>query len=372
MLRYALFITGVILSSIAAFYSVTGLAHIFASAFWPIVIMGATLELAKLVGASWIFRHWRTSPKPLVAYVGSGILVLMLLTGIGIFGYLSRSYLAQQAPMTQMVAAETTAARNVQLAKDAYARDEAALNAFVSRNTADQVIGRLSDNNRLSGTNGAVNVLRQQQTLQRELQAQLRTSGDALKDAETELARVRQQTQEQTVDVGPLMFVAKAWYGSTDVGILDHVVTVFILLIISVFDPMAIALLLAAQSLVPSQIRDVTQDNVSNTVPNVTSTLIDANADNVNNNVPQPPPAPAGPPVVTISIRKKGRKLELVPENVTPEQLEAIKQQIQIENPNEEVTIATDTSDIAEASLDNVQMEAERPKFKRAREHARS
>jgi hypothetical protein len=358
MLRVALFVTGIILSSIAAFYSVTGLAHIFASAFWPVVVMGATLELAKLVGASWIFRHWRTSPKPLVAYVGGGILVLMLLTGIGIFGYLSRSYLTQQAPMTQMVAAQTTAARNVQLAKDAYTRDEAALNAFVRKGTADQVIGRLTETNRLGGTNGAVNVLRQQQSIQKELQAQLRNSGDALKEAETELARITQQTQEQTVDVGPLMFVAKAWYGSTDVSILDHVVTVFILIIISVFDPMAIALLLAAQSLVPSQIRDVTQDNVSDTVPNVTPSTAET-----------PPPAP---PVVTISIRKKGQKLELVPENATPEQLEAIRRQIQIENPETEVDIATDTDDIAEASLDHVQMDVERPKYKRAREHARS
>lgn len=328
MLKTLLFATGIILSSIAAFYSVTGLAHIFASAFWPVVVMGSTLELAKLVGASWVFRHWRVSSKPLVAYVSAGVLVLMLLTGIGIFGFLSRAYLTQQAPMTQMVAAETTAARNVQLAKDAYARDEASLNAFVSKNTADQVIGRLSENNRLGGTNGAVNVLRQQQTLQRELQAQLRASGEALKEAETELARVTQQTQEQTVDVGPLMFVAKAWYGSTDIGILDHVVTVFILIIISVFDPMAIALLLAAQSLsIPSHIRYATQDNVSNTVPYVTSTIIDDTSDIVNNYVQ------------TTSY--------------------------------DDVSLNTDTRDLADASLENVQITPERPKFKRARQHTR-
>jgi hypothetical protein len=362
MLRIALFVTGIILSSIAAFYSVTGLAHIFASAFWPVVVMGATLELAKLVGASWIFRHWSTSPKPLVAYVGGGILVLMLLTGIGVFGYLSRSYLTQQAPMTQMVAAQTTAARNVQLAKDAYARDEAALNAFVTKNTADQVIGRLSDTNRLGGTNGAVNVLRQQQAIQKELQAQLRVSGDELKSAETELARVAQQTQEQSVDVGPLMFVAKAWYGSTDIGILDHVVTVFILIIISVFDPMAIALLLAAQSLVPSQIRNVTKDNVSDTVPNVTSTGIDDIPDNVDtggstvDNVKQHPNgdviitnASPQPTVVTLHVDRK--KKTITPIEMVP---------------------TVDTADLAVPSLENTQLPAERPKYTRAREHRRS
>lgn len=334
MLRGMLFVTGVVLSSIAAFYSVTGLAHIFASVFWPVVIMGATLELAKLVGASWVFRHWRTSPKLLVTYVSGGILVLMLLTGIGIFGYLSRAYLTQQAPMTQMMAETTVAERTVQLAKDAYARDETALNTFVAKNTADRVIGQLSENNRLGGTNGAVNVLRQQQILQKELQVQLRASSEALKTAETELARVRQRTQEQTVDVGPLLFVAKAWYGSTDSNILDHVVTVFILIIISVFDPMAIALLLAAQSLsVASHTRNATQDTVSNTIPNAKSPVQPRHTDD-------------------------GWSMEWTPPNTT--------------GADTDVTLTTDTADLASPSLEDTQLDAERPKFRRARQHGRA
>ena len=340
MLRFALFATGVALSSIAAFYSVTGLAHIFASAFWPVVIMGGTLEVAKLVSASWLFRHWRTSPKPLVTYVASGVLVLMLLTGIGIFGYLSRAYLVQQAPMTQIVAEQTTAARNVQLAKDAYTRDEAALNAFVSKNTADDVIGKLSENNRLSGTNGAVNVLRQQQTIQKQLQEQLRASGNALKDAETALAAVNQRTQEQTVDVGPLMFVAKAWYGSTEMSILDHVVTVFILIIIFVFDPMAIALLLAAQS--------ITSTTVPTTVTSVTAPIAPVVTQTSNDLIRVSSTSPQ-PTVVTLVVDKKNKTIKPTEAPV-------------------DTNIHTDT--IAVPSLENATISAERPKYKRAREHA--
>ena len=340
MLRLALFATGVALSSIAAFYSVTGLAHIFASAFWPVVIMGGTLEVAKLVSASWLFRHWRTSPKPLVTYVASGVLVLMLLTGIGIFGYLSRAYLVQQAPMTQMVSEQTTATRNVQLAQDAYARDEAALKAFVSKNTADQVIGKLSDTNRLSGTNGAVNVLRQQQTIQKQLQEQLRASGNALKDAETALAAVNQRTQEQTVDVGPLMFVAKAWYGSTEMSILDHVVTVFILIIIFVFDPMAIALLLAAQS--------ITSTTVPTTVTSVTAPIEPVVTQTSNDSIRVSSTSPQ-PTVVTLVVDKKNKTIKPTEAPV-------------------DTNIHTDT--IAVPSLENATISAERPKYKRAREHA--
>ena len=340
MLRLALFATGVALSSIAAFYSVTGLAHIFASAFWPVVIMGGTLEVAKLVSASWLFRHWRTSPKPLVTYVASGVLVLMLLTGIGIFGYLSRAYLVQQAPMTQMVSEQTTATRNVQLAQDAYARDEAALKAFVSKNTADQVIGKLSDTNRLGGTNGAVNVLRQQQTIQKQLQEQLRASGNALKDAETALAAVNQRTQEQTVDVGPLMFVAKAWYGSTEMSILDHVVTVFILIIIFVFDPMAIALLLAAQS--------ITSTTVPTTVTSVTAPIDPVVTQPSNDTIHVSSTSPQ-PTVVTLVVDKKNKTIKPTEAPV-------------------DTNIHTDT--IAVPSLENATISAERPKYKRAREHA--
>jgi hypothetical protein len=340
MLRLALFATGVALSSIAAFYSVTGLAHIFASAFWPVVIMGGTLEVAKLVAASWLFRHWRTSPKPLVMYVASGVLVLMLLTGIGIFGYLSRAYLVQQAPMTQMVAEQTTATRNVQLAKDAYTRDETALNAFVSKNTADQVIGKLSETNRLGGTNGAVNVLRQQQAIQKQLQEQLRTSGVALKDAETALAAVNQRTQEQTVDVGPLLFVAKAWYGSTEMSILDHVVTVFILIIIFVFDPMAIALLLAAQS-VTATTGITTSKSITTPIEPVLSQTSNDTV-HVSSHSPQPT-------IVTLVVDKKNKTIKPTEAPV-------------------ETNIDTDT--IAMPSLENATIAAERPKYKRARLHA--
>jgi len=248
-LQVILFLTGMLLSSIAAFYSVTGLARIFSGALVPVLVMGGALELAKIVGVSWVFRYWRDAPKLLVAYVSIGVMVLMLLTGIGIFGYLSRAYLVQQAPLVASVSERTTLERAVTIARDAYTRDEAALNAYTSKNSADQIIARLTERDRLSGSNGAVGVMRSQQTVQRELQTRTRESAKELQAAEQALVQFDQRTREQTVDVGPLIFIAKAWYHDTSVDVLDRTVTFFILIIISVFDPMAIALLLAAQSL---------------------------------------------------------------------------------------------------------------------------
>jgi len=247
MFRGLLYTVGLTLSAIAAYYSVTGLAYVFSGAYVPVLIMGAGLEAAKLVGASWVFRSWRTAPRLLTAYVTTGVFALMLLTGLGIFGFLSRAYLVQQAPVAAMTTELAAADRAVALAQEQYDRDVAALQSAQDSQSATGVIDRLAANDRLTGTNGAVNVLRQQQQIRQTLQTSVTAAATALRDAETARATLQQSFAEQTVDVGPLMFVADAWYGSSDLDTMNRAVRWLIVLIMSAFDPMAIALLLAAQ-----------------------------------------------------------------------------------------------------------------------------
>ena len=262
-MRFFCFTVGLTLAGVAAFYSVTGLAYIFASVFWPIVVMGTTLEAAKLVAASWVFRTWRQAPKLLVAYLTTGVLLLMLITDIGIFGYLSRAYLEQQAPLTLLASSNTAAERDADLARAQYERDDAALAAFVEGDTANAVIEELTAYARLTGANGAVEVLRSQNAIQRELQTNLQVSSAALSAAERAFAEVEQEAQIQRVDVGPLLFVAKAYYGNEDLSTMDTVATAFIILILIVFDPMAIALLLAAQTTIRKVQAETTGDGWS-------------------------------------------------------------------------------------------------------------
>ena len=371
-MRIMLFVTGLALSSIAAFYSVTGLAYIFVSVFWPIVIMGGTLEVAKLVGASWVFRYWRTSPKPLVTYVSVGVFVLIILTGIGIFGYLSRAYLTQQAPLEQLLAERSAAERDVELANAVYTRRVAAITNLTSSDLADQVIEGLVENDRLTSINGAVNVLREQQVLEQELQTQLNISGEALKVAERELLAVNQRTQEQSVDVGPLMFVAQAWYGSTEIDILDHVVTVFILIIISVFDPMAIALLLASQSVPGKRITPTSVPTTPSSEPDITPDITldntldiapDTRPDNImayedlfpDQNqfeylVPQVKKTVKKP--VKKTVKKTAKKSNII---TSDKPLNILKAQAWVDT-------ALDTETLAEPSLENTTLDAIRPK----------
>ena len=248
MFRVILFVVGLTLSCVAAFYSVTGLAFVFAGAFWPVIIMGSTLEAAKVAAASWVFRHWRDASKALVVYLSLGVVLLMLLTGIGIFGYLSRAYLIQQAPIARLQADRDLIERSLTSARGEYTRDEARLKELSAGQTTDSIVNKLAENNRLSGRNGAVTLLRQQQELRAEAQKKLTASSDHLSAIEKTAATLDAQIKEASVDVGPLMFAAKAYYGNSDLTTMDKVVTAFILLILAVFDPMAIALLLAAQS----------------------------------------------------------------------------------------------------------------------------
>lgn len=270
-MRFFCFAVGLTLAGAAAFYSVTGLAYIFSSVFWPVVIMGTTLECAKLVAASWVFRTWRQAPKLLVAYLTTGVLLLMLITDIGIFGYLSRAYLEQQAPLTLLASSNAAVERDADLARAQYERDDAALAAFVEGDIANDVIAELTAYARLTGTNGAVEVLRSQNAIQRELQTNLQVSSAALSAAERAFAEVEQEAQIQRVDVGPLLFVAKAYYGNEDLSTMDTVATAFIILILIVFDPMAIALLLAAQTTIRKVQAETTDDEEDgeghNTIP---------------------------------------------------------------------------------------------------------
>lgn len=338
MLRVLLYVVGLVLSTVAAFYSVTGLAFVFAGAFWPVVIMGGALEAAKLIGASWVFRSWRTAPRLLTGYVSIGIVLLMLLTGVGIFGYLSRAYLIQQAPVAQLTSEIDSAQRAVTLAQAQYDRDVTALNALSQGQTTDKVIGKLTESNRLTGTSGAVSVLKTQQSLQQAARKQLTTSSAELAAAQQTLAAAQTKSQLQTVDLGPLMFAAKAWYGTSDVATMDKVVRWFILLIMLVFDPMAIALLLAAQQRGPITISVNSQitDAVTGTAPPAV--------------VPTPPTTPSSAPTLwTLSDHPPSTPITSVMEPTTV------------------LPTDTETATLADTTLTNSQLPLETPSAPRRR-----
>ena len=105
-MTYLTFLTALALSGVSAYYSVIGLAAIFPGSFWPIIIMGSVLEMAKLVTVSWLYRNWKTCPLLMKSYYVVACIILMMITSMGIFGYLSKAHLehsADTAPLSDKV-----------------------------------------------------------------------------------------------------------------------------------------------------------------------------------------------------------------------------------------------------------------------------
>ena len=90
-------ITALSISAVATYYSVAGLVAIFAAAAVPIMIMGGTLEIGKLVTAVWLHRYWEKATRWLKTYLSIAVIVLMIITSMGIFGFLSK-YLNHSSP----------------------------------------------------------------------------------------------------------------------------------------------------------------------------------------------------------------------------------------------------------------------------------
>jgi len=121
---FLLAITGLTLSAVAIYYSVIGLTAIFAAAFWPIVIMGTTLEISKLVAASWLKWNWNRIPRAIKSYMLTSVFVLMFITSMGIFGFLSKAHIEQTSMSTEQVAQIGTLEEKI-------ARSEAKINRWL-------------------------------------------------------------------------------------------------------------------------------------------------------------------------------------------------------------------------------------------------
>ena len=101
---YFILLVALAISAVAAYYSIVGLATLFAAAVIPVIIMGATLEVAKLVTASWLYTNWKNIPFLLKTYFTIAVFILMFITSMGIFGFLSKAHIEQTGNTAQLTA----------------------------------------------------------------------------------------------------------------------------------------------------------------------------------------------------------------------------------------------------------------------------
>jgi len=239
---YLTLFTALILSMSAAVYSILGLTAIFAAAFWPIIVLGGSLEIGKIVTTLWLHKYWDRAELQYKVYLCSAVVILMVLTSMGVFGFLSKAHLDQAVPSGDIQAQVQIFDDKIQTQKDNIKTARAALMQMDS--AVDQTMGRSQDE---KGADKAVAIRRSQARERTALQNDISKAQTEITRLQEQRAPVASQARQVEAEVGPIKYIAALIYGDNpDANILEKAVRWVIILIVIVFDPLALTLLLAA------------------------------------------------------------------------------------------------------------------------------
>jgi len=247
-MAYFVLLVALGISGVAAWYSIIGLAAIFAAAKIPVIIMGASLEVGKLVTASWLYQNWERAPFLLKSYLTIAVVVLMFITSMGIFGFLSKAHMDQTIvsgdntllieQLDQRISREQTRIRDAEL--------------VISQ--LDQSVQTLMNYDRIRGNDGAIAVREGQKDERNNLNAIIDSASNSVRDLRGQRLELSQEQLALEAEVGPIRYIAELVYdGDPTVDILGDAVRYVILIIIFVFDPLAVLLLIAANISIKDQ-----------------------------------------------------------------------------------------------------------------------
>lgn len=243
ILAYLLLLTGLTISSVAIYYSVVGLTAIFSAAAVPIMIMGVSLEVAKLVCATWIKQYWAQVPRLMKTYVVVAVTVLMLITSMGIFGFLSKAHNDQNLVSGDVGAKLAIYDEKIKTARDNIEADRKQLQQMDA--AVDQVMNRSSDE---KGADKANAIRNSQKRDRASLAKDIESNQRVISQLNDEAAPIRAENRKVEAEVGPIKYIAAFIYGvAPDASMLERAVTWIIIMIVIVFDPLAVIMLLASQ-----------------------------------------------------------------------------------------------------------------------------
>ena len=210
-MTYLTFLAAILLSGIAGYYSIIGLAAIFMGAFWPVVFMASSMEFAKLITASWLYRNWKTAPFLLKSYLTTAVILLMLITSMGIFGFLAKAHIDSTLDFgTNSVELKTL---NTQ--------------QKIAEERLNYLLARAKDPS----------------TASNRLDKQIQDTQKDLSEINKKRLPLLKEENKLVADVGPIKYVADMFFEGD--GAIDKAVRVVIFTIMLVFDPLAVLLLIA-------------------------------------------------------------------------------------------------------------------------------
>jgi Skp family chaperone for outer membrane proteins len=203
--------------------------------------MGGTLELAKIVTASWVYRNWNTSPVLFRYYLISSTVILSLITSLGIFGYLSKAHNDQNLVSGDVQSKIAIYDEKIKTEKENIEATRKALKQMDEG--VDQVLGRSTTE---TGAEKAVAMRKSQQKERGRLQAEILQSQKSITELNDARAPIAAEVRKVEAEVGPIKYIAALLYTEQSVDVLEKAVRWVIIALVMVFDPLAILLLIAA------------------------------------------------------------------------------------------------------------------------------
>ena len=274
------------ISVIAAYYSVKGLTTIFAGAVTEIIVMGTILEIAKVTTTVWLHRYWHRAGIATRIYLSSAVIVLALLTSMGVFGLLSKAHVDQG-----LVGGDVSAQVALLDEKIKTQRDNIAAARTALQQMDEQVNQRLSRGSSENSAERSVQIRRQQAAERNKLQSEIAAAQEQINKLNEQRAPIASKLRVVEAEVGPVKYIAALIYGDNpDTTTLERAVRWVTILIVLVFDPLAIILILAANNSirwdreskvtkVVQEIETVESSNTEITVSDTTEPIVEANTE---------------------------------------------------------------------------------------------
>jgi hypothetical protein len=241
-MKWLTLFTAILLAACAAWFSIVGIMTIFSGAALSVMIMAGVLEIGKLVSAAWLHYEWERINVLTRAYFTTAILILMFITSMGIFGYLSKAHIEQSVKAggnneLQMQNLERQIARQQSIITDS----ETVLSQL------DSQVQTLIEYDRIRGPSGSIATRQGQAEERKGLNESIDVAYIRIEELQTELAPLQQEKLELEVEIGPLKYIAEFVYGKENAAdYFDVAVRWIIILLVVVFDPLAIMLLIVS------------------------------------------------------------------------------------------------------------------------------
>ena len=236
----ALIVLGVALaiSGVAAFYSIVGLMAIFSASALSIAVMGSVLEVGKLATASWLYQNWKKVPRFLKYYLTGAVVILMFITSMGIFGYLSKSHIDAGTGTSELYVKLERLDSNIESERKSISRAEGQLEKL------DFALERYIE---LNAVSKGLRKRDEQKPERDALSQTVNESQDKIDIYLDERAEIQLKIKSFEVEVGPLKYISALLFGENEsVNYLDKAVRYVIILLIFVFDPLAVLMLIVA------------------------------------------------------------------------------------------------------------------------------